>query len=78
MPSVSWGPSGRDFRGTADDVLAILGTPTYYSAKGWKYGESVITFDATGNVAGIQNKGELKFSQSGDRGFLAGSSLPRR
>ena len=78
MPSVSWGGSGHDFRGTADDVLGLLGTPTWFYPGEWKYGISVIRFDVAGNVVGIDNKGELRLDSRDGRGYLVGSSLPRR
>ena len=78
MPSISWGPSGRDYRGTADDLLSLLGTPTFFKPGIWKYGESVIQFDAAANIVGIQSKGELKISQKDGRGYLLGSTLPKR
>lgn len=78
MPSVSWGPDGRDFRGTADDVLGVLGTPTLFGPGLWKYGESAVRFDAAGNVVGVENKGEFRFATRDGRGFLVGSSLSKR
>jgi hypothetical protein len=77
LPSVSWG-AGGGYRGTADDVLGILGTPHGFFPGEWKYGKSSVKFDAGGNVTAIDNKGELRVAAKDDRGYLVGSAFARK